>query len=211
MVAEGTDNAYKVELNQNAAGTGEPLAVVLNWFHFFSNPTNDYYTWNAALPDDRSSFVGENLVYYFGKGSEGKGLETQNPNLNFDIAEVPQGGLDTTRRTYATFYAFSLLRSSQNKNGAFTVMQLLGSADQAKALSDALHMAPALRTSLNAGSNDKYGRISYNAAKVARGWLSPAPDKINPIFQQAVESVRNNSSIPTEAAIDVMRSLSEVY
>lgn len=211
MVVEGADNDYKVQINQNASGDQQPLAVALNWYHFFSNPTNDYYSWNAALPDDRSAFVGEKLVYYFGKGSEGAGLEIQNPNLNFDIAEVPQGGLDTTRRTYGTFYAFSLLQSSLNKSGALAAMRLLASTDNAKALSDALHMAPALRSTLNAGSNDKYGRISYNASKVARSWLAPAPDKVNPILLQAVESVRNNSSIPADAAVDVMRSLSEVY
>ena len=211
LVVEGTDNQYKVQLDLNAAGNAHPLAVALNWYSFFSNPTNELYNWNSALPDDRSAFVGEKLVYYFGKGSEGPGLETQNPNLNFDIAEVPQGGLDTTRRTYGTFYAFSLLKASQNKNGALTVMQLLGSADKGKVLSDALHMAPALRTTLNAGSNDTYGRISYNAAKVARSWLAPAPDEVGAIFRQAVESVRNNSSIATDAAIDVMQSLAEAY
>lgn len=211
MVTEGSDSQYKVALNQNVSGDAEPLSTVLNWYGFFSNPTNELYNWNTALPDDRSAFVGEKLVYYFGKGSEGAGLETQNPNLNFDIAEVPQGGLDTTRRTYGTFYAFSLLRSSQNKSGALTVMQLLGSADKAKVLSDALHMAPALRTTLNAGSNDKYGRIFYNAAKVARSWLAPAPDRVNSILKRAVEAVNNNTSIPTEAAADVMKSLGDSY
>jgi hypothetical protein len=205
------DNQYKVLLNQNAAGTAEPLAVALNWYGFFSNPTNELYSWNSALPDDRSAFVGEKLVFYFGKGSEGMSLEAQNPNLNFDIAAVPQGGVDTVNRTYGTFYALSLLRSSSNKSGALTVMQLLGSADKSKVVADALHMAPAQRSTLNAGSNDKYGRISYNATKVARGWLAPAPERVNQIFRQAVESVRNNSSIPTDAAADVSRSLSESY
>ncbi len=206
---------YIVELNQTSSGNVQLLSSALNWYSFFSNPTKDSYSWNSALPDDRSAFTSEKLAFYFGKGSEGAVLQLQNPNLDFDIAPVPQGGLDTTRRTYATFYGLALMKASKNLTGAYTVMQVLGSASQSKVIADALHMAPAHLSTLNAGSNDKYGRISYEAAKVARGWLAPAPDKVNQLFRQAVESVRNysnsNTTVPDDAANDVVRGMSEAY
>lgn len=204
-------NQYKVLLDQDVTGNIRPLGNALNWYSFFSNPTKETYSWNSALPDDRSAFVSEKLVFYFGKGSEGVSLQRQNPNLKFDVTTVPQGGIDTTKRTYATFYGLSLLKASRNPDGALAVMATLGSSDKSKVIADALHMAPAHLSTLNAGSNDIYGRISYEAAKVARGWLAPAPDKVDQILRTAVESVRNNRREATDAATDAVRSMSEAY
>ncbi|NCO62046.1 hypothetical protein GW879_01155, partial [Candidatus Kaiserbacteria bacterium] len=90
LVTEG-DNEYKLNLNQAKSGKGEPFTTAVNFYTNFAIPSNPLYSWNRAQHNDQLQFLSEDLVLYFGKGSEAKGLSFQNPNLNFGMAEVPQG------------------------------------------------------------------------------------------------------------------------
>lgn len=202
---------YQVRLNDSLSGSGQPLTTALTFYTNFASPSNSLYSWNRALPNDRSQFLAERLVLYFGKGSEARSIAAQNPNLNFDIAEVPQGASATLRRTYGTFYGLALLRSSRNPNGSLVVMNTLGSAGTVSTLAGGLGMAPAHRSLLAAGSNDRYGRIIYGSAPVTRGWLNPAFEQSNTVFTQAVEDILANRRRPTEAATDAVGRLRAVY
>ncbi len=65
--------------------------MTADFYTRFARPDNTLYSWNRSFSSDRDRFVSGDLALYFGYGSEGKELERLNPNLNFDIAEVPQG------------------------------------------------------------------------------------------------------------------------
>jgi ABC-type glycerol-3-phosphate transport system substrate-binding protein len=210
LVSEGIEN-YRIELNQSAAGRGNPLESALTFYTNFASPSNPLYSWNRARPLDREAFLSGDLILYFGKGSEVGDLAAQNPNLNFDMAEVPQGASATTRRTYGSFYGLALLRSSDNKSSAYTVLQQLGSQSWSTAYASALGMAPAYRSALLAGSNDTYGRIIFEAAISARGWLTPSLAAVDSVFIQMVEDVLANRSRPTEAGSDAVVRLGREY
>jgi multiple sugar transport system substrate-binding protein len=204
------ESEYQISLNQ-APGGGVPFQNALTFYTNFASPSNPLYSWNRAQDMDRSEFLREDLALYFGKGSEARSLASQNPNLNFDVAEVPQGASATIRRTYGSVYGLALLRSSVNKSGAYTVLTELGSAARSHTLSQALGMAPAHRATLLAGSNDKYGRIIYNGATVARGWLNPDQTATEAIFTQMVEDVLANRRRPSESVVDAIGRLEGVY
>ncbi len=211
LVSEGSDGRYIMSLNQTPDRSRMPLEAAVTFYTNFASPSNPLYSWNRARPTDRDAFLSEDLILYFGKGSEARDLAAQNPNLNFDIAEVPQGAAATVRRTYGTFYSLSLLKSSNNKSGAFLAMQLIGGVDFSKAMADYLGMAPAHRSSLAAGSGDTYGRIIYTSAVAARGWLSPTPRVVDSVFTQMVEDILANRSRPGEAAQDAVGRMSQEY
>lgn len=211
LVTEGFEGRYVVSLNQTVDRSRLPLEAAVTFYTNFASPSNPLYSWNRARPTDRDAFLSEDLILYFGKGSEARSLAAQNPNLNFDIAEVPQGAAATVRRTYGTFYGLSLLKSSNNKSGAYLAMQLIGGTDFSKTFADSMGMAPAHRASLTAGSADTYGRIIYTTAVVARGWLSPAPSVVDNIFGQMVEDILANRSRPGEASDDAIGRLSQEY
>lgn len=211
LVSEGSEGRYIMGLNQTPDKSRAPLEAAATFYTNFASPSNPLYSWNRARPIDRDAFLSEDLILYFGKGSEARGIAAQNPNLNFDIAEVPQGAAATVRRTYGTFYGLSLLKSSDNKSGAYLAMQLIGGADFSKAMADYLDMAPVYRSSLSAGSADTYGRIIYTTAVVARGWLSPAPTKVDAILAEMVEDILANRRRPGDAAGDAVGRMSQEY
>lgn len=208
-----TDNAngYQILLNNSVDQTSLPLQNVLTFYTRFDMPSDPLYSWNRSLTSDREQFLSENLALYFGKGSEAVEIAAQNPNLNFDVAEVPQGSASTIKRTYASFYGLSLLKSAHNQAGALVVLRELGSAKRAQALSLGLNMAPAYRSTLLAGSNDRFGRVNYTSSLYARGWLSPNYSAVDSIFKKMVEDVLSNTRRQSESADDATGRLRDAY
>lgn len=210
-VVENSDSKYLVRLQATTGESGDPLRAAADFYTRFSKPSNTLYSWNRSFSEDRMRFISEDLALYFGYGSEGPQIEKINPNLNFDIAEVPQGSADTTRRTYGKFYALSLLKSSDNINGATAIMTNFGSAQLADKIAIASDMVPVYRDSVSAGSNDTYGRITYKSASIALGWLNPDLAETDDIFEKMTQDINENRRTLEEAVADVTTRLEGEY
>jgi len=209
-VTENEDKEYRVSLRSSSNGSN-PLQTAVDFYTRFSKPSNSLYSWNRSFQEDRAMFVSEDLAFYFGFSSEGQTIEKINPNLNFDIAEIPQGASATVRRTYGKFYALSLLKSSDNVRGAESVLLTLGGSSVAEKIAIESNMAPAHSNLVSLGSNDTYGRISYVAAGVALGWLNPNMEKTDDIFENMTKDVNENRRDLTSAVSDASNRLADEY
>lgn len=211
LVTEESAGQYEINLNQGPVGARSPLDAALSFYTTFALPSSPLYSWNRSLPRDEDEFVASDLVLYFAPGSKARSLAARNPNLTIDVAEVPQGGGATVRRTYGTVYGYALLRTADNKQGAYAALATLGGLEFTTALANEMGMAPVYRQSLAAGSDDIYGRIVYSAAVSARGWLNPALPATNRIFTEMVEDVLANRSESDGAAKDAIDQLELEY
>ncbi len=210
-VIENDKGLYVVNLQSSINGSGDPLRAAADFYTRFSKPSNTLYSWNRSFTEDRQQFVAEDLALYFGYASEGPQIEKMNPNLNFDIAEIPQGASATTRRTYGKFYALSLLKSAKNKTGATAVMTNLGGQVISNKIAMKTNLVPANRALVTAGSNNTYGRIAYQSASIALGWLNPDLEDANNIFQTMTEDINENRSSVDSAVSDVSVRLRDKY
>ena len=202
---------YKVLLQTAVSNESQPLRNSLDFYLRFNKPSNALYSWNRSFTEDRTQFISEDLVFYFGFASEGKEIERLNPNLSFDIAEVPQGASADVRRTYARIYALSPLRSSDNLSGAYSVMSTLGSAANVEKMAEVFGMSPALRSSVTKGSNDIYGRLAYKSAPIAYGWLNPQIDATDSVFRKVTSDINENRRTLELGVLDTVKSLEEQY
>ena len=155
--------------------------------------------------------MSEDLAIYFGYGSEATELAKQNPNLSFDIAEVPQGASATVRRTYGRFYGLVALKSSKNLAGASLVMNDLASKNNAEKIARSYGMAPVLRSSVSSGSSDTYGRVIYKSAGITYGWLSPKREAANSIFTTMTQDINENRRDIGGAVSDALGRLELEY
>lgn len=207
MVTEGATR-YEVKLDTSQNDTSRrPLFTTLQFYVEFNNVSSPLYSWNRTFTSDQSAFLGERLALYFGYGSESIRLRQQNPNLNFDVAPVPQGAGATVKRTYGRFYGYSLLSSSQNQAGAYRAILVLNSAANATTLASELGLAPAHRAAISAGTNDPVLGMVFSQALLARGWLDPDKEQSDEIFGQMVEDVTSGRQQAGTAANDTIRRL----
>lgn len=208
---EDSDRGYVIRLQESLAGTSNPLRAAVDFYTRFSQPANALYSWNRSLSQDRSAFASEDLAFYFGYASEARAIEQLNPNLNFDIAEVPQGGTASVRRTYAQFYGLSILRSTDNANGAYAVMAQLNDPERAATIAIDSGLAPASRQAIAAGSNDTYGRVAFASAGIAYGWLSPNPTQTEQVFEVMTSDINENRRSLDQAISDGLERLEQSY
>lgn len=175
----------------NASGT--PAQAVLEFFTQFSDPLKETYTWNRSFGSARDQFINEQLAVYFGYASELPTIAAKNPNLNFDIAKIPQVANTRSEVTFGQMQAVAIVKASKNFNSAFIVASEITSHDMADALINSLlesaPIAPARRDLFTKIPPNLYGPTLYNSAVIARGWYDPGDAITNPIFSDLVDNV----------------------
>lgn len=211
MVTE-EDKKYEVRLNTSVVeGARAPLEAAVQFYTDFSNVNSPLYSWNRSMPTDKEAFISGDLGLYFGLGSEIKDVQDKNPNLNFDLAVVPQGAGVTARRTFGDFYAFAIPRATKNAQGAFAATRVLSSSQYAPLLATSFGMSSARRDIIAQGDSDLYRKIIVESALLARAWFDPRPAQSDAILMQMVEDIVSNRARIGEAVNDAIDRLTLVY
>ncbi len=164
-----------------------PGEEAVSFYTEFSNPTKSSYSWNRSLPLDRSAFIAGRLALYFGYASELASIRAANPNLNFDVAPVPQTG--GKRVSFGSMTAIAILRASKNVAASYNVaLALTGPQAQSKWV-EISGSAPVRRDMLTVVPGDAYKAVFYQAALVSTAWLDPNREATNDVFARMVENV----------------------
>lgn len=207
-IVNETGGRYEITLGSSGGTNQLPAATAaLSFYTQFAIPSSNTYSWNRALPQDRSQFLSGDLGLYFGMGSEFSGIQNQNPNLNFDIASVPQGAGATVLRDYGTFYAFAVPKGAHNIQGAFQAAYVLDSQSVSAQIAANLRMAPVYRAEIARGSSNPYQQVLYRSALITRGWLDPDPTASENVFKQMIEDVTSGRDRASSVVSDTTQRL----
>jgi ABC-type glycerol-3-phosphate transport system substrate-binding protein len=168
-----------------------PFETILDFFTEFSNPSNNVYSWNRALPESIDMFTGGKLAFYLGRASELFKIESVNPNLSFDVTGILQTRNTNTKRTYGSIYAVAVNKKSPNVTTAFSVAGML-SGNSAKDFAAAVSLPPATRALLQTKPTDPYLFTFFNSAITTRTWLDPDSTASDNIFNELIENILSN-------------------
>jgi ABC-type glycerol-3-phosphate transport system substrate-binding protein len=197
IVGYSSNGGLKSTLSDAVGGGLVPAEQAVNFFTEFSNPVKPAYSWNRSLPNDKAAFVGGTLALYFGYASELGSIRAANPNLNFDVAAVPQ--VSGKKATFGAMNAIALLRSSPNVAAAFTAAVTLTSAPLQTAWVATSGMPPVRRDMLTTRPSDAAGSVFYQSALMSRAWLDPFREATDDIFKRMVENVTSGKSRTSES------------
>ena len=161
-----------------------------NTFTQFANPNVSIYSWNRALPNSQTMFIAGDLGFYFGYASELPEIRRLNPNLNFDIAIVPQPQNPIRRTTYGSMSIFAIPRTSKNVSGALEVVSIFTSAPTQQILAGQFNRASIRRDVLaSADPSSPYQEVINRSAIMSQGVLEPDQNKMNEIVREIIEGV----------------------
>lgn len=172
--------------NQGSSSAG---SAVLRFYSQFSDPAKVSYTWDSNQPASDQAFIAGDLALYLGFASEAAYLRAANPNLNFDVAPVPQPATASAKGTYGLVYAIAIPRGSANPAGAYEAAAALSNTTEQQILAMATGLAPATRAALATEPQNPILAIAFKSALYARGWLSPAPSDTDRIFGAMISNV----------------------
>jgi ABC-type glycerol-3-phosphate transport system substrate-binding protein len=166
-----------------------PGEQALSYYTEFSNPNKASYSWNRSLPNDKNAFVAGKLAVYFGSASELASIRAANPNLNFDVAAIPQTGTGSKKAVFGSMNAIAILKSSRNPGSAFiAATNLSGPVLQAKWLEQS-GFPPIRRDMFTTLPGDAYKAVFYQSALISTAWLDPNREGSNDVFTRLVENV----------------------
>lgn len=201
----GTDSTvttfYKAVLNENPLNYSvAPAEAVMKFFLEFSDVSKTSYAWNRSLSNSLDMFVGGKLAFYLGRASELFEIESMNPNLSFDVTQIPQVKGATAKRTYGEIYAVVINKKSTNLTSAFGVATAISSGDNIKNISINLSLPPVARVLLAQKPVDnRYLYTFFNSSLIARSWIDPDKGETDLIFKEMTENILSNSLKVNEA------------
>lgn len=206
QVEGGTIRAKLSSSGESAFGMTPPQAV-LSFFMQFADPAKTVYTWNVALPNARDAFTAGTVALYPGFASELGTLRATNPNLNVDMAAIPQPQNGRNKITYGVAYGLAITRTSPNAAGALRTALALSGDAYGPTIASALGMAPARRASLVPSGSDRFQPIYFPAALIAQAWLSPDPAATDRIFSTMIGNIASGRQAVGQALVTADQAL----
>jgi ABC-type glycerol-3-phosphate transport system substrate-binding protein len=195
VIQRYTDNQtqkeqYRSIFAESLNFTLNPAYAATNFFTQFSNPTKTVYSWNRSLPDSRTMFVSGDLAFYIGFASELQLIKKVNPNLNFDVAVLPQSQSSTRKVTYGNLSIFTIPKTSKNVNGAVNMIAKLTSSKAQSQFASMVGVAPVRRDLLNASNSASSFEAVFNrSAVIAQGILEPDSRQMSSILKELIDTV----------------------
>lgn len=209
-VVDASQNPPKPVLKEALGFAKPPAGEALNFFNLFSDPTNSLYSWNSSLTEARQSFLRGQLVMYLGYASEYARLREQNPQLNFDVAAMPQRENSVRDVVMGNFSALSVLNASGNKATAVQVAYVLTGAAFAKAFSEQVALPPVRNDLLRQLPNSPAAAVFYKSAIITRSWLDPAPASTGDIFRTLSDDTRSGKLDAGQAILRANNQLEQL-
>ncbi len=178
---------------QSTLGNSDSSPAV-KFYTDFSNPLKVVYSWNRALPSSKNSFLSGDLAMYFGFASEYNDIKAKNPNLNFDVANLPQLDTSKTKSTFGNIYSFGVLKTSPNIAQALSMIYLFTSNSIENTFASVTGLTPTRNDLLSALPSDAIQSVFYSSALMSKGWLDPDSAQTSKIFQNMIENISSGRS-----------------
>lgn len=175
----------------------------LQFFSQFANPSSSNYSWNRGMPSDKTAFLSGILATYFGYTSDLYDIRAKNPNLNFDVSDLPQLRSGGKKALYGKMYGFSLVKASPRLNESFQVISALTSTENLQKLSQKMYGPSVRRDIIARGSSDPYMTIFNQSALVAKSWLDISANQSRQLFGNLIQVIISGQKSLDQAIKDV--------
>ena len=140
------------------------------------------------MPNSIDAFANGDLALYFGFASEYLTIKNKNPNLNFDVAFLPQIKNAKVYSTFGNMLGLAIMKNSANPAGTYAVISALASAQAYPFWADLFNIPSARRDILSVNDPSAVKTVFNQSAVMSRGWLDPDSAQTGAIFQDMVES-----------------------
>lgn len=92
-----------------------PGAEALEFYTSFANPSSANYTWNLDSDYSVDAFANGRAAFLYGYAYTRNQINSKAPNLNYDVAPVPQYNLSNPTLNYSSYFA-EVVRKQDEKN-----------------------------------------------------------------------------------------------
>lgn len=126
--ADGSSPQFgnSVTRNGNSVNAGQEA---VEFYTSFANPSSGNYTWNEDSDYSTDAFANGRAAFLYGYAYTRGQINSKAPNLNYDVAPVPQNNLDNPTVNYSNYFAEVVSKQSKNQNWAWDFLKFATSKD----------------------------------------------------------------------------------
>lgn len=104
----------------------------VDFYTSFSNPSSANYTWNTESDYSTDAFSNGRAAYLYGYAYTRAQIDAKAPNLNYDVAPVPQNNLSDPTVNYSNYFAEVVSKQSKNQEVAWDFLKFITSKETLK-------------------------------------------------------------------------------
>lgn len=184
----------------------QPAQNALQFYAQYSDPSRDLYSWNKSLDQDVDLFLQGDVAMYFGKASEYEVLKKRNPNLNFDVAPIPQISGET-KLVVGDFMALAVVNNGKDLRSSYdAVLELLAPRAHMH-LAKRLGLPPTRRDFLASPPPEAAAATFYEVALYTKAFIDISPNQSSVLFDEMVEGYVTGAKSLGEAVSDFSTKL----
>ena len=210
-IVSGTPGNFESVLTERFGKPEAPADSALRFYTEFANPVKSVYSWNPSLPPSQEAFLAGDVALYVGFASELFELQEKNPNLNYDVAMLPQVRDSGRDITFGQMYALVPLKSSPKLFSAIGAIGLMTGADMLEFLEAETGLPPVRRDMLVERPAEAFRSTFYDSALIADAFYDPDPDETEVIFRAMVEDVTSGRERISIAVRNAQEQLSRLF
>lgn len=187
-----------------------PGTMALDFYTAFARPEKEVYTWNKSFPNAVEAFGRGQVAMMFNYSYYIPILKRKYPELNFEVAPMPQIKEILQRVDYSYYWPIVVSKNTQYPQVAWDFLKFIAAKDKIKAYAQQTQRPSSLKEvakSISLYSQTAYleglkGLKVYSAqAWTAINWYKGGePEKIEEVFKIMINSVLAGQ--PLQTAID---------
>lgn len=121
---DGTQPAFAQSAEKNGKNFN-PGVEALDFYTSFALPSSDNYNWNARSDYSVDAFANGRAAFLYSYSYMRETILAKNPNLNFDVALVPQPDLDEPAVNFANYWGEVVAKQSKNQAAAWEFLKFI--------------------------------------------------------------------------------------
>jgi len=202
--ADGTQPQFGQSVQQSG-NSSTPGLDGLNFYTSFANPASPNYNYNARSDYSIDAFANGRAAFLYSYSYTAATLKQKNPNLNFDVAAVPQPDLNNPSVNFANYWGEAVSKQSKSPNTAWNFLQFLTSKDSLDKYYAKDKQPSSRRDLIGLQIQDPDIGVFANANLTAKSFYKPDQAKIDNIFGQMIDDVILNGVKPEQALQQAMQ------
>ncbi|MBI5530698.1 MAG: extracellular solute-binding protein [Candidatus Doudnabacteria bacterium] len=207
--SDGTQPTFSQSVQKNGNYT-DPGLDALTYYTSFANPYSPNYNWNSRSDYSVDAFANGRSAMMLSYSYAADTIKQKNPNLNFDVAAVPQPNLDDPSVNFANYWGEVVSKQSKNSAVAWDFLKFLSSKTSLDKYY-AKHKLPSSRKDLiSLQIQDPEIGVFANANLTAKAFYRPDQAKMDTIFGRMIDNVILNGLTADRALNQALQEASAI-
>ncbi len=174
---------------QRAGQSVNPGAEALEFYTSFANPSTANYNWNLESDYSVDAFANGRAGFLYGYSYTRSQIDSKNPNLNYDVAPVPQYDPGQPNVNFASYFGEVVSKQSEQKEAAWDFLKFATSKKTLDAYYAKDKQPSSRRDLIELQTQDLEIGVFAHANLTAKSFFKYNEPKFDAIFEDLIDNI----------------------